>query len=179
MEPNDLPRDIRWAAAFLADRFFLNEMGVGYPCDGYDPAPDAFFRFNVDLALAMLAIEKRYGADQVELMTQRLMLAMLQLVEPETVAGKEPADIDLEATRVLYDLYRQKIETANPEKVTWIGEVAFVLPGVLFEVPNEILHPESNSDQSRELGRLIVEITEQYVKVAKKIETIFGLELGK
>ena len=126
----------------------------------------------------MMAIERVYGADKVEPLTENLIYLILKIVSPETVVGKEPSDIDMETTRVLYDFYREKIRTANPEKVTWVGEVASVLPPVLFEVSKEILHP-SDRDQSIELGRLIVEISEQFVKVTNRMPAIFGLEMNR
>ena len=177
MEIDDLPLKIRWAAAYLADRYFLNEIGIAYTCDGYEPRANAFNRFNVDLALAMIAIERVYGADEVEPLTENLIYIILKIVSPETVVGKEPSDIDLETTRVLYELYKEKIRTANPGKTTWVGEVACQLPGILFEITEEILQ-SNDRDQSIELGRLIVETTEQFMKVVKRMDAIFGLDMN-
>jgi hypothetical protein len=161
---------LRWAAAYLADRYYLNECKETYNLEGYDIL-DPYKSFSVDLALGFIALSRVRSTDALKEICRALLFTTLEFVDDEMVEGKNADDVDITVPWMLYEHYN-KIHRAGVND-PWLRQFAIVAFPFIFS--NERIYRNASS---YELGRGIVETTLQLSPVVKRFGRIFDVDMG-
>jgi hypothetical protein len=162
---------LRWAAAYLADRYYLNEHGATYTLKGYDLL-DAYKSFSVDASLGFIAISLTKDAQPLAEICRKLLFTTLEFVDDRMTVDKNLDDVDITLPWMLYEHY-QRISAHGASK-GWLFEFAIVAFPFIFS--NEKALAEGAS--SYEVGRGIVETLRQLSPVAERFGRIFDVNMG-
>ena len=109
---------LRWAAAYLADRYYLNEHRETYSLEGYDIV-DPYKSFSVDVALGFIALSRAWNTDVLKEICRMLLFTALEFVDDQMVKGKDIGDVDITVPWMLYEHYYKihQLDVNSP----WFG----------------------------------------------------------
>jgi hypothetical protein len=163
---------LRWAAAYLADRYYLNEHGETYSLEGYDLL-DPYKSFSVDIALSFIAISRTRDAEPLKEVCRQLLFTTLCFIDDRMVVDQTLDDVDITVPWMLYEHYHRINEQGTSQQ--WMSEFARVTFLFIYGIKDQ--RPFVEDVGSYELGRGIVETLRQLSPVAERLGRIFGVDM--
>jgi hypothetical protein len=163
---------LRWAAAYLTDRYYLNERKETYSLQGYDLL-DSYKSFSVDVALSFIAISRIKDTEPLQEVCRKLLFTTLCFIDDRMTNDKSLDDIDITVPWMLYEHYYRINEqgTSHP----WTSEFARVTFLFIYDIKDQSNFVEDMGFY--ELGRGIVETLNQLSPVAERLGRIFGVNM--
>jgi hypothetical protein len=167
-EMDDDPRyRLRWAAAYLTDRYHLGERRMTYHLDGHT-VKDPYNCFSVDVALGFSGLSHRCEPKDVEPACRHLLFTTLCFIDDQMINGVTLEDVDISVPWMLYEHYVNVSNDCTDR--SWMGRFA----ATAFQF---IFHSDAHALSSYEFGRGIIQTLEQVTPVARRFEEIFDVKL--